>query len=219
MPSRKVSLETGKVYHIFSKSIAGFKIFRNDSEYARMKSLVKYYNIANPPWKFALFLEIKNKDKVYNLLGIEKDKLVNIISYCFMPTHIHLVLKGLKSQAISTFMRKILNSYAKFFNNKTKRKGPLWQSRFKNILVETDEQLIHLTRYIHLNPTTAYLADKPEDWKFSSYREFLNNIEDKEKICNFSDTLDTNPKNYKNFVNSQIDYQKELSRLKKLWIE
>ncbi|MCF7872622.1 MAG: transposase [Candidatus Omnitrophica bacterium] len=220
MAQRKVSLETEKIYHIFSKSIAGFTIFRNSSEYQRMKDLLKYYNLANLPWRFSRFLEIKDKQKAYKIYSTKKEKLVDIISYCIMPTHVHLVLKNINCESISTFMRKILDSYAKYFNVKTKRKGPLWQSRFENVLVETDEQLLHLTRYVHLNPATAYLVDKPEDWQFSSYNEFLSGVEDdKDKICNYLDFLDIKSREYQDFVNSQINYQKELADIKKLWIE
>lgn len=219
MAQRKISLEEGNIYHIFSKSIAGFEIFRNISEYKRMKNLLAYYNLINPPWKFSLFLEIKNKQKFYNQHPTKKERLVEIIAYCLMPTHIHLILKGLKPGSISIFMGKILNSYARYFNVKTKRKGPLWESRFKNVLVENDEQLIHLTRYIHLNPVTAYLIDQPEDWEFSSYKEFLSKEEDKNKMCNYLDVVDIKPKEYQDFVNSQINYQKELANIKKLWIE
>lgn len=219
MPRRKIHLEQGKIYHILSKSIAGFKIFRNNSEYMRMKSLLNYYNSTMIPTKFSVFFRQKNKEQMFNEYLKKNEKLLEIISYCFMPTHIHLILKGLKDNAISVFLKNILSSYSLYFNAKTKRKGPLWQSRFDNILVETDEQLIHLSRYIHLNPVTAYLVDKPEDWDFSSYREFLGEIKENKKICNYSDFLETTPEEYKNFVNSQIDYQRELAEIKRLWLE
>ncbi|MCF7894721.1 MAG: transposase [Candidatus Omnitrophica bacterium] len=219
MAQRKVPLEVGRVYHIFSKSIAGFTIFRNNSEYQRIKYLLTYYNFTDLPWKFSRFFEMEDKQKVHDNYFTKMEKLVDIISYCIMPTHIHLVLKNLNQKAISTFMRKILDSYAKYFNIKTKRKGPLWQSRFENVLVETEEQLMHLTRYVHLNPVTAYLVDRPENWGFSSYKEFLDKEEEKDKICNYSNVLDIKPKEYEYFVNSQIDYQRELAGLKKLWIE
>ncbi|UCB56589.1 MAG: transposase [Candidatus Omnitrophota bacterium] len=215
--SNKISLGKGEIYHIFSKSIAGFEIFRKDSEYERMKNLLKYYKLENPPLKFSTFTEIKNKKDFFQRHLISKRSLVDIIAYCFMPTHFHLILEQLNENGISVFMSNILNSYTRYFNVKTKRKGPLWESRFQRILVETDEQLLHLTRYIHLNPVTAYLVDKPQDWKFSSYKEFLQ--EDREKICNYSKVLEINSQNYKEFVNIQIDYQRELARVKKLFLE
>ncbi len=219
MSTTKFPLVKGEIYHIFSKSIAGFEIFRKDLEYKRMKGLISYYKMEKPLLRFSVFMEIKNKEEFLQRHFSTKESLIDIIAYCFMPTHIHLALKQLKKNGVSIFMNNILNSYTRYFNLKTKRKGPLWESRFQRVLVETDEQLLHLTRYIHLNPVTAYLVNKPQDWQFSSYKEFLGEIEDKERICNYSEVLDIEPQNYKEFVNSQIDYQRELAEMRKLFLE
>jgi putative transposase len=184
-----------------------------------MKDLLKYYKIEKPPLRFSIFMEIKDKENFFRKHFTTEGALIDIIAYCFMPTHIHLILKQLKKDGVSIFMRNTLNSYTRYFNIKTKRKGPLWESRFQNILVETDEQLLHLTRYIHLNPVTAHMVDRPQDWKFSSYREFLGEAEDKERICDYSEVLDIKPKDYKGFVNSQIDYQRKLAEIRKLFLE
>ena len=217
MSTRRNPLLVEQIYHIFSKSISGYKIFRDDDEYGRMKDLLKYYRTEKTPMRFSFFQEIKYKEKkqIYEAEG--DDLLVEIIAYCIMPTHFHLVVKQLKEDGISFFIQQILNSYSRYFNVKTKRKGPLWEGRFQNVAIETDEQLLHLTRYIHLNPVTAYLVDRPEDWKFSSYREFLG--EEKEKLSSFSNILDTTPDNYKKFVDDRIDYQRQLAEIKKLALE
>jgi len=216
---REFPLVNGEVYHIVSKSIAGFKIFRNDSEFTRIKNLLRYYKSERPPLKFSAFMELKDKKEFLQKYPAKKGNIAQIIAYCFIPTHLHLILKQLKENGISTLMRNILNSYTRYFNIKTKRKGPLWESRFKNIIIKTDEQLLHLTRYIHLNPTTADLVDRPEEWQFSSYREFLREVQDDEKMCDYSEVLDINPREYKKFVNSRIDYQRELAEIKKLLLE
>ena len=146
-------LANNYVYHIVSRSIAHYKIFNNNNDYLRMVRLLCFYNVRNPPTKFSMFLKLKGCQK----FGVDQylkeelkdfDKLVEIIAYCLMPNHIHLVLKQLKDQGISIFMSNILNSYTRYFNILHKRKGPLWESRFKHILVKKDEQLLHLTRYI-----------------------------------------------------------------------
>lgn len=219
MSITKFPLVKEKIYHIFSKSIAGFEIFRGNSEYGRIRDLLKYYRMEKPPLKFSIFMGIKNKEEFLQRHLATKGNLIDIVAYCFMPTHIHLILKQMKENGISVFMKNILNSYTRYFNIKTKRKGPLWESRFQRILIETDEQLLHLTRYVHLNPATAYLVNKPQDWRFSSYKEFLGEAEDKERICNYSEVLDIEPQNYKEFVNSQIDYQRELAKIKRLFLE
>ncbi len=215
MATSKHPLIAGEVYHIFSKSIADFEIFRNKSEYKRMQNLLKYYKLEKPPLRFSVFMETKNKEKLFRKHSSTQRNLIDIIAYSFMPTHIHLVLKQLTRNGISGFMNNILNSYTRYFNIKTKRKGPLWESRFQRLLVETDEQLLHLTRYVHLNPVTAYLVNKPQDWQFSSYGEFLGK---EQGICNFSTLMKIEPASYKKFINSRIVYQRKLAKIKRLFL-
>jgi len=216
MPKRKYPLVSGEIYHIFSKSIADFDIFRNVSEYERMRNVFRYYKIDNMPLRFSFFLRMKDREKFYKECSNKGKNLVEIIAYCLMSTHIHLILKQLRPKGISIFMSNICNSYTRYFNIKTKRKGPLWESRFKNVLVKTDNQLLHFTRYVHLNPVTAHLVEKPEEWKFSSYKEFLERVDQKERMCSYSDVLKIKPKDYRKFVNSRIEYQRELAEIKRL---
>jgi len=125
-----------------------------------------------------------------------------------MPTHIHLLLVQTYENGISEFMKCVLDSYTRYFNLKTNRKGPLWQSRFKHALIEDEEQLMHVTRYIHLNPATEHLVEKPEDWEFSSYREYLGMTE--ERLCCVEKYFALEPLIYRKFVENQIEYQRAL---------
>jgi len=220
---RKDVLAKGEIYHIFTRSIVEFKIFNNDSDFERMGQLIKYYQIDNEI-RYSDFINLKivNREGFHNTFDLvkqDKDKLVQIIAYCLMPTHIHLVLKQLTQNGISRYMKDILNSYTRYFNTQHKRKGPLWESRFKSVLVENDEQLQHLIRYLHLNPATARLVNHPEDWKFSSYKEYLSEINDNSIICQFDDILDIHPSTYRKFVNDQISYQRELAKIKRLILD
>ena len=216
---RKYPLVEGRVYHTFTKSIAGFEVFRNETDYQRMSSMLSYYKVENPPVRFSIFSDIKNKESFYQRHFNSQDNIVEIIAYCFMPTHVHLVLKQMKKDGISIFIGKVLNSYTRYFNLKNKRKGPLWESKFKNVEVGTDEQLLHLTRYLHLNPVTANLVEDPQDWSFSSYKEYLGETEEDKDICNYSKLLHIVPEDYKEFVSSRKDYQRELAGLKELFLE
>jgi putative transposase len=216
---RKYPLLDGRVYHTFTKSIAGFEVFRNETDYQRMSSMLSYYKVENPPVRFSIFSDIKNKESFYQRHFNSQDNIVEIIAYCFMPTHVHLVLKQMKKDGISIFIGKVLNSYTRYFNLKNKRKGPLWESKFKNVEVGTDEQLLHLTRYLHLNPVTANLVEDPQDWSFSSYKEYLGEKQADKNICNYSGLLHVVPEDYKKFVSSRKDYQRELAGLKELFPE
>jgi len=117
-------------------------------------------------------------------------------------------------------MAKVLNGYSRYFNIKYQRIGPLWESRFKSVLVAADEQLLHLTRYIHLNPTSAGLVKNPEDWEYSSYNQYINPQEKKsERFCEYSELFDLSPKQYRDFVDDRKSYQKEISIIKKALID
>ena len=184
-----------------------------------MIETISFYTMKNPPCKFSLFLERKRKPDNHTPDFNASPKIVQVLAYCLMPTHIHLILHQLIDNGITEYLNRVLKSYSKYFNVRYNRRGPLWEGRFKNVLVETEQQLIHLTRYIHLNPATACLVDTPMEWNYSSYREYMNKIEKKNKICNFSNFFEVNQSSYKNFVEGRIDYQRELRLIKDLIIE
>lgn len=223
MPRRK-SLVTDEVYHVYSKSIAKFTIFNSLRDYERICQLIQYYQIFPLQQKFSRFLElddvkIKGFREIFSSISEGKNKMVQMIAYCIMPTHIHLLLKQNCDQGIAYYVRKVFDGYSRYFNLKYKRKGPLWEGRFQNRLIETDEQLLHMTRYIHLNPSTSFLVDQPEEWHFSSYREYIGRETAEAKLCDYDDMLDIKINSYKKFVNDRISYQRELSKIKHLLLE
>ena len=219
MHIRKDALVIGENYHVLDRSIAGFRIFNNRKEYLRMINAIRYYQMEKPPVRLSRFLETaKNKNGLIEFTN-SGPKLVDIIAYSIMPTHLHLILKQLTKHGISVFMSNILNSYTRYFNSKHERKGPLWEDYFKNVLIESDDQLLHLTRYIHLNPATAYLVNRPQDWFASSYKEYLSEATDNNKICNYAGLLEIEPKSYRSFVESNIEHQRELAKIKDIILE
>jgi putative transposase len=217
MEYRKDPLVNDNYYHVFSRSIAKYIVFNDEEDYTRFLELVNIYRYSNFDHKYSKFkeLQISTQKEILSGLSKEKDLLVEILAYCFMPTHFHLVLKQTKENGISIYLGKVLNSYTRYFNAKHGRSGPLWASRFKNVLVGTDEQLLHLTRYIHLNPSSAGIVDSPYDWKYSS----LNEYSGFPNICNFDDIIDLSIKEYKKFIIDRKDYQRNLSLIKGLLID
>ncbi|MCF7916356.1 MAG: transposase [Candidatus Omnitrophica bacterium] len=217
---RKMPLVKGNIYHIYTKSIAKFKIFQKSSEYKRLEKLFSYYRTGEPPLRFSAFLQLKNQEAFLQNRLSQKKNIVEIITYCIMPTHIHLIIKQLSENGISIFMKNVLNSYSRYFNIKIKRKGPLWQGRFKNKLVKNEEQLLHLSRYIHLNPVSANLVSKPKDWQYSSYRYYLGLVNNSQNwLSNLFNYVESNPNLYEKFVNDNLDCQKELEKIKHLSLE
>lgn len=210
----------GNYYHVFNKSIAGFRIFHGPDDFGRMKNILQYYkckNVLLPFTRFVEFSSIKQAGLWQSLIAFsnQKEQMVQIVAYCIMPTHIHLVVKQLSENGISMFMSNVLNSYARYFNLKYGRKGPLWVGRFKRVLIETDEQLWHVIRYLHLNPTTANLVQKPIQWSFSSYAEYLGFIDQEKSLSIKPDFMSMSSEKYKRFVESHIGYQKEMDLAKR----
>jgi len=216
---RKNPLENGHFYHVYSRSIAGYRIFNDHSDYERMNELINLYNHADFNYKYSTYSNLTLPTQIDILTGLSQSQklLTENIAFCLMPTHFHLLLKQKESNGISKFIGRVLNGYSRYFNARYCRQGPLWSGRFKSVLVTSDEQLLHLTRYLHLNPTSAGLVEKPEQWKYSSYEKYIN--EEKDGILQHEELFAIPPKQYKKFVMNRKDYQKELSKIKSLVIE
>ncbi|MEW5951763.1 MAG: transposase [Elusimicrobiota bacterium] len=216
MNIRKFPIATGEIYHIFNKSISGYVIFNAKKDYEDFLSRVLFYNSKRRDKSFSGFMRTFD-GLIEDLKEKKENSLVQIISYCLMPTHFHFILKQLEDGGISSFISNICDSYTRHFNLNHKRKGPLWQGNFKDVLIKTDEQLLHITRYIHLNPSTSYIVENPIDWEYSSYSEYLGS---KNKgICDFLEFFNIKSEEYRNFVEDRISYQRDLSKIKDLIIE
>lgn len=217
---RKYPLVNNNVYHVVSRSIARYKVYNDPREYLRMIEIISLYRYQGLSVSYSDYVDLSTKNQAEIRLGLnDSQKYVEIIAYCIMPTHIHLVLKQLINEGISKYVAKVLNSYTRYFNCAHKRKGPLWEGKFRNILVDDNDQLLHLTRYIHLNPSSAKLVDTPEEWAYSSYHEYVNKKKDADSMVSYNDLIDMSPGDYKKFVNDRIAYQRQLSEIKAILLE
>ena len=140
------------------------------------------------------------------------------MAYCLMPNHFHLILKQDSEEGIKTYIQRLCSSYSHYFNIKNNFRGPVFESRFKAVRVETQEQLIHLTRYIHLNPVTGYLVEDPIDYKYSSYLAYLGKRQS--SFLEYSDIMNEFKVNeYEKYVLDFKDYQRELKNINNLIID
>ncbi len=172
--TKRLKFKSPAIFHVFNKSIANYGIFKDPKNSQRFIEVLDYYNNTNIKKKFSLAKT--NKEYLYqNLLLFKKDSLLKFLSFCIMPDHYHLLIKILIDNCLSKYINDVENSFTRYFNTKFNRKGPLWQSRFQAVRIKNNEQLLHVSRYIHLNPTTANLIDKPENWDFSSYKDIITN--------------------------------------------
>lgn len=213
MPSRNPPLVSGQIYHIYNRGAEKRRIFENHSDNKRFIKAIQYYLFKGPKPKFSHF----SQEKALRLQL--SDKICDIVSYCLMPNHFHLLLKQNSDGGITEFLSKLSNSYTKYFNLRYARIGALFQGEFKSILIETDEQLIHVSRYIHLNPVSSFLVVKPEDWEWSSYKEYLNQTN--AGFCQTAQVLEffKSSAEYQQFVEDQISYAQELDQIKHQLLE
>lgn len=200
MPYRKVMFEKEGLYHVFTRSIAGYVIFNCLEDYERMREVLRHYLRLSAG-------SFSHKPKSDEGERIPGEKLVEIYAYCLMPTHLHLLISSPVENGISQYMNLILKSYSRYFNLRYNRNGPLWETRFKSVHVGTDEYLLYLTKYVHLNPVKAGLVTKPGDWVFSSYNDFLRG--DGLSKCGLDRSWGVDSAKYARFVESKDDREME----------
>jgi len=213
---RKDKFIEGEIYHVFNKSISNYGIFRDLDNSQRFLNTFEYYNTKPVTKSFSQFTKRKKFD-YKNIIYPVNNSFCKILSYCIMPDHYHFLLKVLENNSLSQFINNVENSFTRYFNIKFDRKGPLWQSVFKSVEIRSNEQLLHVSRYIHLNPTTNRLVDNPENWIFSSYKDFITDENILEK--HMKEISIQNMIIYKRFVENNIEYQRELKHIKKLIFE
>jgi len=137
----------GSIFHIYNHVIDGFSLFE------------------------------ENQDYHFFLLSIEKqlEKYpASIIAYCLMPNHYHLLIKQVGENKIYKTLNYAFISYAKYFNKKHNRKGPIFRSPLQHKEITDAKYLKQICKYIHLNPVYADLVEKPEQWDYSNYLEWIN---------------------------------------------
>jgi REP element-mobilizing transposase RayT len=143
---RKISFQPGHAYHLYNRGVDRQPIFFQDQN-----------------WGFF----------IRRLRAYFDPGLIDLIAYCLMPTHYHLLVYLKTSQLSKRIMQPLGVSYAKAINRQQNRVGPLFQGPFRAKLVDRDAYLSHLTRYIHLNPVAAGLVDSPAGWRYSSYLDYI----------------------------------------------
>ena len=224
MPIRYFPLVTDDTYHVFNRSFGQKTIFLDRGFYNRALQTIKYYRYLETPIKYSYFIQ-QHPDQQQDILKqLEKENspAVEIYSYCLMPNHFHFLIKQLKDRGILKFISKFSNSYARYFNLKASAYGPVFQGRFATRQIVTNEQLLHVHRYIHLNPYSAQIVRSLKDlakYPYSSLKEYLkpnkNNISSPDLIRGQFASL----KSYQDFIFDQADYQKQLQYIKTVLLE
>lgn len=179
---RRVPMLTGHTYHTYNKSIFKYTIFNSPDEFHHMLDAIEFYRWSRLPTSFSVFQRRRRKNRSFQdafedyrktIQPAGMQPIVTITAFCLMPTHIHFQLQQLMDCGIQTFMQNVQNSYTQYFNNRHNRRGPLWQSRFGNNLIDDDLGVLRNSLYIHANPVKDLGVPSPSQWPYSSYNVFL----------------------------------------------
>ena len=157
MPRRGVPFAAGEYYHLYNRGHNCQRIFFERANYIFFLRGLRRYLLGDIQTS-----EVSETSEVW----------VSVIAYCLMPNHFHLLVCPHDDQ-LSRRMQRFTISYTKAMNKRYERTGALFQGQFQAVQVDRNEYLLHLSRYIHLNPVAAGLVARPEAWEFSSYRDYL----------------------------------------------
>jgi len=215
MPSRNVIrwYTPNSYYHIYNRGVERRDIFLDVADY-KMFLYYLFIYLAPPSLIEMTYPELKmalRKGNLYSMLTIH--------SYVLMPNHFHMMLRQQSNNGISKLMKQLMSAYVEYFNTRYHHQGSPMQGRFKSVHVENDQQLLHLSRYIHLNPFIAGITQDLSDYKWSSYLQYID--QEKKTFCKKRTILSffSSPHDYKKFVLDHADYAKELAKVKHLTFE
>lgn len=167
MPARnivKTYFENG-FYHAYNRGVEKRSIFMDEQDHIVLLGLLKKYLLPSP---------IINKlEQTTAPITLNLHKEINLLAFCLMPNHFHLLLQQKKRDSMTKLLRRVATSYSIYFNNKYNRVGSLFQGSYKAVLIENENYLLHLSRYIHLNPTEFLKKNDLVNYRWSSYQTYL----------------------------------------------
>ena len=150
---RRAPLITGEVYHVFNRGAHKADVFSNDTDRDRFLLLLYLANDSKSINLRELGLKYKGRSFADAFSAIVPEKpLVDVLAYCLMPNHFHLMLRQKIDGGISTYIKKVATAYSMYFNGQYDHSGTLFQGRFKSSHVDNEPYFRYLLSYIHLNP-------------------------------------------------------------------
>lgn len=217
MPAKnrtKQYVENG-YYHIYNRGVEKRNIFLDEQDYGVFLSYLKEYLVQKNKDELTKKLQdstisYKEKDKVLKLLRLNNFfGEITLLAYCLMPNHFHFFVKQNNALSIDRFIQSLATRYTMYFNRKYKRVGFLYQGSYKAVLIETDEQFIYLSKYIHRQAIIHQGQTLRSKQQPSSYPEYLNLrntawVNPKEILSYFSNKVPS--LSYKAFVENDNDF-------------
>jgi len=189
--SRKISLAPDEFYHLYNRGTDKRIIFNNNRDRDRFIYLL-YLSNGTRPFHF-------NELKPDTIFSFDKGgDLTNIVSYCLMDNHFHILVQSIDDTGISVFMHKLATAYTMYFNKINNRKGRLFETNFQVRHIDSENYLKYIHSYIHLNPIKIVEPNWKEvglknnsaakqflnNYTHSSYLDYAGNNREEQKILN-----------------------------------
>lgn len=218
--SLKQYLENG-YYHIYNRGVEKRKIFMDQQDYAVFLSYLKEYLLPKNEKELHERLsdpQISSKEKDKTLKALRMNNFaeeITLLAYCLMPNHFHFFVKQKEADSIDRFVQSLATRYTAYFNRKYKRVGSLCQGVYKAVLITSDAQFLHLSRYIH-KQALASQGETLREQQPCSYFDYLGLRKTEwihpEEILSYFDKTTPNL-SYENFVRQNHDGQLLLEKL------
>lgn len=185
---QKPQLANNEIYHVYNRGVERRKIFLEEADYLRFIHDIFEFNDSNPAQRFYMPAAQSSEVRLPKIGQREPRKLlVEILAFCIMPNHFHLMLRQKVDDGITKFMHKFGTGYANYFNLKYKRSGTLFQGKYKAVHIQKDAHFIYLPFYIHLNPldmaapewrkgeidNISKAVEFLESYRWSSYLDYI----------------------------------------------
>lgn len=217
--TRKIYVEDG-YYHIYNRGVEKRLIFQDEQDYGVFLSYLKVYLSAVKPNDLRKSLNnpaisASEKHNLRCLLQLNNySDEISLIAYCLMPNHFHLFVKQRNQSSIDQFMNSLSTRYVMYFNQKYKRVGPLYQSRYKAVLINDEAHYLHISRYIHKQALAVKgFSDYGQPSSYPEYIGIRNTawVHPEEILSFFSNS---NPSlSYERFVSEYDSFQLETDDL------
>lgn len=173
---QRIKPANNEIYHIYNRGVEKRNIFLEDKDSFRFIHDLFEFNDKNPTKNINYYFLQNHTRAEFSNKRKPRELLVEILAFCLMPNHFHLMIKQKTENGITEFMRKVGTGYTNFFNLKHKRVGPLFQGKYRIVIIKNEPQFIHLPFYIHSNPLDLIMPRWREEG-IKDHRKAINFLE------------------------------------------
>ncbi len=210
MSTRKNNFASGEFYHIYNRGVDKRIIFSDEHDTDRFfKSMIEFNSV--DPIGSLYENSFRQLGGLTSKLAEPEGRVVNIIAYCLNPNHFHFILEQVADGGISEFMKRLSGGYTGYFNKKYERSGSLFQGTFKDVHIDSNEYLLHVSAYVNLNDRVHQLGGLTPKLveSRSSWREYID--AGVKGVCEKSVVLEQfgSGNEYKEFARASLDSIRE----------